>query len=126
MFIEETVQFAAFAKLRSCLTPSQRAVLLYDEGLADTFPSVNVALRIYLSMVTSCSGERSFSKLAVIKNYLRNMMAHERLSALCLLDVESSVLKMVQFEEFIKDFLDAMCRKTFCRYCSVMHIAVSC
>ena len=55
VFAEGIIQFAAFAKLRSCVTPSQQAILLHDEGLADTFPSVNVALRIYSSMmVTNC------------------------------------------------------------------------
>ena len=94
VFAEEIIQFAAFAKLRSCGTPSQQAILLHDEGLADTFPSVNVALRIYLSMmVTNCSGERSFSRLTLIKNHLWTTMTDERLSALCLLDVESSVIK---------------------------------
>ena len=94
VFAEEFIQFAAFAKLRSCVTPSQQTILLHDEGLADTFPSVNVALRIYLSMmVTNCSGERSFSKLALIKNHLRTSMTDERLSALCLLDAGSSVIK---------------------------------
>ena len=112
VLIEEIVQFAAFAKLRSCLTPSQQAVLLHDEGLADTFPNVNVALRIYLSMmVANCSGERSFSKLALIKNYLRTTMTHEKLSDLCLMDVESSVLRTIQFEEFIKDLSDAKFRQ---------------
>ena len=88
MFAEEIIKFAAFAKLRSCGTSSQQAILLHDEGLADIFPSVNVALRIYLSMmVTNCSGERSFSKLALIKNHLRTSVTDERLIALCLLDV---------------------------------------
>ena len=90
---EKIIQFAAFAKLGSCGTPSQKAILLRDEGLADTFPSVNVALRIYLSMmVTNCSGERSFNKLALIKNHLMTSVTDERLSALCLLDVESNVI----------------------------------
>ena len=71
MFVEETVQLAAFAKLSSCLTPSQQAVLLHDEGLADNFLGFYVALSI---MVTNCSGERSFSKLALIKNYLKTTM----------------------------------------------------
>ena len=94
MFAEEIIQFAAFAKLRSCGTPSQQAILLHDEGLADTFPSVNVVLRIYLSMmVTNCSGERSFRKLALTKNHLRTSMTDERLSVLCLLDVDGSVIK---------------------------------
>ena len=96
VYTEKIVLFAAFTKLNSSLTPSQQAVLIHNEGLADTFPGVKVALRIYLSMiVTSSSGERSFSKLALIKNYLTTMMTHGRLSALCLLDVESSVLKII-------------------------------
>ena len=95
---EEIIQFVAFAKLRSCVTPSQEAILLHDEGLADTFPSVNVALRIYLSMmVTNCSGKTSFTKLALIKNHLRTSMTDGKLSALCLLDVESSVIKKDTF-----------------------------
>ena len=98
VFAEEIIQFVAFAKLRSCVTPSQEAILLHDEGLADTFPSVNVALRIYLSMmVTNCSGKRSFTKLALIKNHLRTSMTDGKLSALCLLDVESSVIKKDTF-----------------------------
>ena len=35
-----------------------QVALVNDEGFADTIPSVNVALRIYLSMIaTSCSGD---------------------------------------------------------------------
>lgn len=37
LLADEIVQFAAFAKIRKCLTSSQQAVLLYDEDLADTF-----------------------------------------------------------------------------------------
>ena len=112
MFAEEIIQFAAFAKLRSYVTPSQQAILLHDEGLADTFPNVNVAFRIYLSMmVTNCSGERSFSKLALIKIHLRTSMTDERLSALCLLDVESSVIKKIHLYDSVKEFTEVRCRR---------------
>jgi len=111
-FTEEIVQFAAFAKLRSCSNPSQQAVLLYDEGLTDTFPGVYVALRIFLSMaVTNCSGERAFSKLARIKNDDRTSTTDKRLKALCLLDAESDILRKVEFDDLIADFVDAKCRK---------------
>ena len=115
VFVEGIIQFAAFAKLGSCGTPSQQAILLHDEGLADTFPSVNVALRIYLSMmVANGSGERSFSKLALIKNHLRTSMTDERLSALCLLDVESSVIKKkTHFDDLVKEFTEVRCRREF-------------
>ena len=112
MLVDEIVQFAAFAKQRSCVTLSKQAALLHDEGLSDTFPSVNVALRMYLSMmVTSFSGERSFSKLALIKNCLRTTMTNERLSALCMLDVESSVHKMIGFEAILNNFVESKCRR---------------
>lgn len=75
---------------------------------------------------TSCSGEGSFSKLALIKN-LATTMTHERLSALCLLDIESSVLNLIQFGEIIKEFSDAKCRKKdlYAVYCSEIRIAVT-
>ena len=44
---------------------------IVDNGLRGTFVNTEIALRIYLClMVTNCSGERSFSKLKLIKNYL--------------------------------------------------------
>ena len=51
-------------------------------------------------------------------------MTHERLSVLCLLNIESNVLKKIEGEEFIKDFSDAKSRKSLCRYSSVIYIAV--
>ena len=67
---------------------------------------------MYLNMMaTSCLGERSFTKLALIKNCLRATMTNERLSALCILDVESSVLKMIEFEAILNDFVESKCRR---------------
>src|ERR1043165_4598129 len=51
--------------------------------LVTSFPNVNIAFRIYLSIFgTSSEGERSFSKLKLIKNYLRSTMRQSRLSLL--------------------------------------------
>ncbi|KAF2889539.1 hypothetical protein ILUMI_16634 [Ignelater luminosus] len=52
--------------------------LLKENKIEDRFPNVEIALRIFLSMmVTNCSGERSFSKLKRIKNELRSTMFQE-------------------------------------------------
>ena len=56
----EIVQFAAFANFKSYLIPSQQAVFLQDEGLLDIFLGGNVTLRVYLSMMFTCS-EKSCS-----------------------------------------------------------------
>ncbi len=47
--------------------------LLLENNLETVFPNTVIALRIYLSlMISNCSGERSFSKLKLIKNQLRS------------------------------------------------------
>jgi hypothetical protein len=56
-------------------------------------PNVAVALRIILTMpVSVTSGERSFSKLKIIKNYLRPSMNQERLSDLATISIEKEVM----------------------------------
>jgi len=61
--------------------PSQ-LLLLHENELHKTFPNVCLALRMYLSLIiTNCSGERSFSKMA-IKNEMRATMSDPRLSAI--------------------------------------------
>ena len=45
------------------------------------FPNLCVALRIFLTLpVTVASGERSFSKLAYVKNKLRNSSTQDRIT----------------------------------------------
>ena len=47
------------------------------------FPDVFVAVRIYLTMpITVASGDRSFSKLKLIKTYLRSTISQERINCL--------------------------------------------
>lgn len=59
-----------------------------------SFPNPHVALRIYLSMfVTSCEGERTFSKLKQIQNCLKLTMGQERMSSRFLLSIESDCFR---------------------------------
>ncbi|ELT95938.1 hypothetical protein CAPTEDRAFT_92122, partial [Capitella teleta] len=62
-------------------------------------------------MVTACSGERSFSKVSLIKNYLRTRTANERLSALCLLNVESEMARDLSTDTLVTKFTQAKRRK---------------
>ena len=54
-------------------------------------------------MVKCCSGERSFSKLALIKNDLRSTMRHDQPSSLCLLSIDSELLNNLNFEEVVQN-----------------------
>jgi len=64
-------------------------------------------------MISNCSGERSFSRMALVKNKLRSTMTDDPLSALELLSVESDCLDNVAFSEIVDKFASAKRQKVF-------------
>jgi hypothetical protein len=49
----------------------------------DCYPNIYIAYRLLFTMlVTVALAERSFSKLKLLKNYLRSVMSQERLNGL--------------------------------------------
>jgi hypothetical protein len=85
---------------------------LIEKNLKDCFPNIEVALRMYLSlMVTNSSGERSFSKLKLIKNRFRTFTTEERLNMLALLSIESDILRQINYEDIISDFINTKLRR---------------
>jgi len=54
--------------------------------------------------VTSCTCERTFSKLTIVKNKLRNTISQERLSALLFLFVEQELTNSVDVNNVIDEF----------------------
>lgn len=78
------------------------------------FPNVFIALRIYLTMpVTVASGERSFSKLKLIKTYLRSTISQERLNNLAMISIENDIAKTIDLENILRDFANKKARKVF-------------
>lgn len=62
---------------------------IYKESILDIYPNLSIALRLLLTLpVTAASGDIGFSKLKMIKTYLRSMMSQDRLSALGVLSIE--------------------------------------
>ena len=55
-------------------------------------------------MVSNSTGERSFSKLKLVKKYLRNSLTQDKLSGSALLSLESSLLKEIYQERIINIF----------------------
>jgi len=54
------------------------------KSLRDSFPNTETAYTIMLTVpVTVARGERSYSKLKMIKNYLSTTVAQERLGKTC-------------------------------------------
>ncbi|XP_011878534.1 PREDICTED: zinc finger MYM-type protein 1-like, partial [Vollenhovia emeryi] len=86
--------------------------LIIDYNLLPSCPNMSVAYRIYLTIpVTSASCERSFSKLKLIKNYLRSTMAQKRLSNLALIAIEKSIARSLKYDELVNEFANVKARK---------------
>ena len=62
-------------------------------------------------MISNATGERSFSKLKLIKTYLRNSLAQDKLSNLALLSIEKNVLKSLNTTEITNMFVNMKTRK---------------
>lgn len=95
-------------------TTSAKEVLEYlvANDLISTFPNLSVALRIFLTMpVTVAHGERSFSKLKIIKNYLRSTMSQNRLTNLAVISIEEEICEALDITDLIREFAIKKARK---------------
>jgi len=108
---DELDQFMILAKNEN-ITNLFDMYQLVVRGLQSTFPNVETILRIYLTIpISNASGERSFSVLKRVKNYIRNSIDQDRLGNLALLCIESAETKKANFDQQIDDFARLKCRK---------------
>ena len=95
-------------------TVSPIDVLRYvvSNGLPELLPNLTVALRILLTVpVTVASGERSFSRLKLIKTFLRLTMSQDRLVGLAILSIENDVVQTLDFADLLSQFASQKARK---------------
>ena len=70
------------------------------------FPNVYITYRIMLTIsVSIASVERSFSKLKLIKSYLRSIMSQQKLNRLNLLSIEKNILNKINYDNLIDNFI---------------------
>lgn len=78
----------------------------------DCFPNGCIAYRILLTiLVTAASAERSFSKLKLLKTYLRSTTLQKRLNGLALVAIEEGIMEKKQYEDLIKSFVSKNARR---------------
>ena len=74
-------------------------------NLCELFPNVCITLRILLTIPAAvASAETFFSKLKLVKYYLRSAMSQTQLVDLARLKVESCIARQVDFDGVIKNF----------------------
>jgi hypothetical protein len=87
--------------------------LISNAKLASSMPELTTACLLFLSIpVTVASAERSFSKLKIIKSYLRSSMAQERLAGLAILSIESQEAKTLNYDKLVDEFASKKSRAT--------------
>ena len=86
-------------------------ILNYIKRL-ESFPNACIVFRILLPIpVTLASAERSFSKLKLIKSYLKSTMSQERLNGLTILSIEKEMLVELKCKNLISNFASQKTRK---------------
>ena len=86
-------------------------ILNYIKRL-NSFPNTCIAYRFLLTiLVTIVFVEKSFSKLKLIKSYLRLTISQERLSELVILLIENEMLEKLENKNLISQFASQKARK---------------
>ncbi|XP_068204448.1 uncharacterized protein [Palaemon carinicauda] len=87
-------------------------LIIENHSTSASFPEVCTAMLLFLTIpVTTASAERSFSKLKLVKNYLRSTMAMERLEGLALLSIEQGTARKLNLGKVIDRFAEMKARK---------------
>ena len=80
-------------------------LIVKNQCISSNFAEVCSAFLIFLTLpVTVASAERSFSKLKLIKSYLRSTMSQERLSGLAIISIENARATQLELKGQIKEF----------------------
>ncbi|KAL4152914.1 hypothetical protein QTP88_000747 [Uroleucon formosanum] len=75
---------------------------IFDNNLSEIYPNSIIVLQIILtSPVTTATAERSFSKLKIIKNYLRSTISQERFTSLSILSIEHDIAKSMDYNDVV-------------------------
>lgn len=98
------------------ILPQNNSVLealqfIFDNNLSEIYPNCIIVLQIILtSPVTTATAERSFSKLKIIKNYLRSTISQERFTSLSILSIEHEIAKSLDYNDVVLEFASKRAR----------------
>lgn len=93
-------------------TPIYVLNFVKQRNIHELYPNVWTAFRILLTIpVTVASRERSFSKLKLIKTYLRSTISQTRLTNLATLSIENEIAENLDFNDLIRMFAEIKAQK---------------
>ena len=115
-FPDQLLAFRACFKSEIAKEPTvkdlAKMLIVENSTMAASFTDVCTALLLYLTIpVTVATAERSFSKIKLIKTYLRSSMGQERLSGLAILSIENGRARTMDLSSVVNDFAERKARK---------------
>ena len=94
------------ATIKNKMSPEEILKLIFESNLTEIYPNIVISLRILLTIgISVASAERSFSKLKIIKNYLRSTMGQERLVGLATISIEAEIAYGLDIENLVETFI---------------------
>jgi hypothetical protein len=73
--------------------------------LISIFLNIYITLKIFVTLpISNASGERSFSALKRVKNFLRTSMVEEKLTNFAIMAIEPEITKDVPLNEIAEEF----------------------
>ena len=110
----ECFKFQADALLNTLATatPLDLLNMINKYSFEEAYANIDISLILILPLsVTAVSCELSFSKLYLIKNYLRSSMGQDHLSNMAMISIEQSVANSLSYDIFIDSFVTLKARK---------------
>lgn len=103
--IDGTELAVSFPQLHSTNMTNMELLIFLHKKLTEIHPNMWVALRVSTTQaVTVAAAERSFSKLKLIKTYLRSTTGQECLSGLAIISINREVSKQLSYDDTIDAF----------------------
>ena len=94
------------------VTPLELITYMHDKELSEIFPNFWTGLRIAATLpVTVAQAERSFSKLKLIKTYLRSTMTQDRFTGLAVISINHAIGEQISHEDIVEEFASRKARK---------------
>lgn len=109
---DEMKHFLYLIRSTNINSPAEMLQLIKSTNISGSFPNVEKLLKIFLTLpVSNASGERSFSALKRVKNYLRNSLLQSKLTAFSILHIECEEAQILDCDELIEEFAAQKSRK---------------
>lgn len=100
------------AELSNCASVKDVLMLLVSSNMLSSMPELGTACVLFCTLpVTVASAERSFSKLKLIKTYLRSTISQERLDGLALISIENEAARQLNMNVLVDKFAATKARK---------------